>query len=200
MIVVDIETTGFDAQKCAILSIGAVYFDNPENNFYQEARIDSDNLVNEKALEINGFSQEEIKDPKKQTQKELISNFLDWVEKQEIKILAGHNIGFFDLNFLKIKAEKYKLDFKTRYRSLDLCSVAQTRYFQVHRRFLLDNLQENAMSLTRVLEFCGMRDERKAHNALEDAKLAAECFSRLLQGRSLLPEYKSFPVPDYLKQ
>ena len=29
------------------------------------------------------------------------------------------------------------------------------------------------------------------HNALEDAKLTAECFSRLVYGKEFLPEFKS---------
>lgn len=66
------------------------------------------------------------------------------------------------------------------------------------------------MGLTNILEFCGMKDERislrdghvdrkgSPHNALEDAKLEAECFSRMAYGRNLLEEYKKFPLPDYL--
>jgi DNA polymerase III epsilon subunit-like protein len=45
MIVFDIETTGFDADKCAIVSIGALDFFNPENTFYQEAKIDADDKI-----------------------------------------------------------------------------------------------------------------------------------------------------------
>ena len=69
------------------------------------------------------------------------------------------------------------------------------------------------MGLNNVLKFCGMEDPRrrighdgkrikegKAHNALEDAKLEAECFFRLIYGKNLLPEFKQFPIPDYLKK
>lgn len=212
MIVIDIETTGLDFQKNAIVSIGALNFNKLNNSFYQEAKIDREDEVTQEALKINGFSEEEIKDKNKQTQKQLIENFFKWIEEQEIKILAGHNIGFFDLNFLKKKVEKYNIKIKSRYRSLDLCSVAQTVYFKMNKEFLLDDFKENAMSLFEVLKFCGIPDDRlkldqgkvvkegKTHNALEDAKLEAECFSRLLKGQTLLPEYKKFPVPDYLRK
>lgn len=211
MIIIDIETTGLNYWENGILSIGALCFDNPEKQFYGECKLDEDDVITEEALKINGFSIEEIKSEKKQTQKELIKGFFEWLEKQDIRILAGHNVGFFDLNFIKTKAKKYNLNIKTRYRSLDLCSVAQTIYFKIHGKFLLDDYKENAMSLPEVLRFCGIKDERieirngklikqgKKHNALEDCKLEAECFSRLLSGKGLFPEYNKFLIPDYLR-
>ena len=43
-------------------------------------------------------------------------------------------------------------------------------------------------------------EEEDINNALEDAKLTAECFSRLLNGKNLFPEYAKFKIPDYLKK
>jgi DNA polymerase III epsilon subunit-like protein len=212
MIIFDIETSGLDFLENGIVSIGALCFDSPERQFYGECRIDNDDLFTEEALKINGFSKEEISDKIKQTQGELISKFFQWVDEQEIKILAGHNVGFFDLNFLKTKAKKYSIDIKTRYRSFDLCSIAQLIYFQINKKFLLDDYKENAMSLSEVLKFCGIEDERveikngevikqgKFHNALEDCKLEAECFSRLIHGKSLFFEYNKFKMPEYLEK
>lgn len=212
MIIIDIETTGVNFWENAILSIGALCFDNPEKQFYGECRVDEDDIITEDALKINGFSREDITNKEKQTQKELIKKFLEWLDKQETRILAGHNVGFFDLNFIKTKAEKHKIDIKTRYRSLDLCSVAQTRFFQINKKFLLDNFKENGMSLPEVLKFCGIKDERieirdgklvrqgKKHNALEDCKLEAECFSRLLSSKGMFEEYNKFLIPNYLKK
>jgi len=211
MIIIDIETTGVNFWENGILSIGALCFDNPEKQFYGECRIDEDDIITEDALKINGFTREEITNKEKQTQEELVKSFFKWLEKQDTRILAGHNVGFFDLNFIKTKAKKYNLNIKTRYRSLDLCSVAQTRYFQINGKFLLDDYKENAMSLPEVLRFCGIKDKRieirdgklikqgKKHNALEDCRLEAECFSRLLSGKGLFEEYNKFPIPDYLK-
>ena len=56
------------------------------------------------------------------------------------------------------------------------------------------------MGLKRVLKLCGLKDNRmqhedgkivegKPHNALQDAKLTAECFNRLVYGKNLLQEY-----------
>ncbi len=212
MIVIDIETSGLDFMKNGIISIGAIDFNNPDNFFYEECRIDDEDEITEGAMKINGFGEEEFRSRDKQSQEELIKNFYGWLEKQEVKMLAGHNVGFFDLNFIKQKAEKYGVKIKSRYRNLDLCSVSQTLYFQVNKRFLLDELNENAMNLSKVLEFCGLSDDRisfeenkvkrdgKPHNSLEDAKLAAECFSRLINGKDLFKEFSKFPVPNYLRR
>ena len=55
------------------------------------------------------------------------------------------------------------------------------------------------MGLKNTLKFCGMADNRKNHNALEDAKLTAECFSRIVNGNILFSEFKDFKIPEYLK-
>lgn len=212
MIIIDIETTGLNFWENSILSIGALCFNNPEKQFYEECRIDEGDVITENALKINGFTREEITNKEKQTQEELVSRFINWINEQEIRILAGHNVGFFDLNFIKTKAKKYKIPLRMRFRSLDLCSVAQTKFFQIYKKFLLDNYKENGMSLPEVLKFCGIKDERieirneklikqgKKHNALEDCKLEAECFSRLLFGKGLFEEYNKFQIPKYLKE
>ncbi len=66
------------------------------------------------------------------------------------------------------------------------------------------------MGLRNILKLCGIEDERrsvredkisregKPHNALEDAKLTAECFSRLVYGKNLFPEYAKFKIPGEL--
>ena len=56
------------------------------------------------------------------------------------------------------------------------------------------------MNLTEVLKFVGMVDNRKDHNALEDVKLTAECFYRIIYGKNLFSEFEVFFIPDYLKK
>jgi len=213
MIVLDIETSGLNSKKCGILSIGAVCLNESNKEFYEEAKLDEEDIIEKEAMDVNGFSEAEMKDKNKQSQKRMIDKFLKWVEEQKVRMLAGHNVGFFDLNFIKNKMEKYELNFKTRYRSFDLCTVAQLRYFQINGKFLFDELGENAMNLSNALKVCGIEDERvkvelnkgvvkkgKPHNALEDAKLTAECFSRLMYGKNLFPEFSKFEIPKELKK
>jgi len=39
----------------------------------------------------------------------------------------------------------------------------------------------------------------RPHNALEDAKLTAECFSRIVYGKNLFSEYNQFKMPLHLE-
>ena len=65
---------------------------------------------------------------------------------------------------------------------------------------MINERGNSGMNLSEVLKFVGMEDNRKAHNALEDVKLTAECFYRIFYGKNLLHEFESFSIPDYLKK
>ena len=41
MIIVDIETTGIDFEKCGIWQIGAVELENPNNIFIEDAKMEN---------------------------------------------------------------------------------------------------------------------------------------------------------------
>ena len=72
MIVLDIETTGVDALKNSIVSIGAIEFENPEERFYEECRIWDGAEINPLALEVNGYTEEEVKDINKKTEADVV--------------------------------------------------------------------------------------------------------------------------------
>ena len=59
MIIVDVESTGIEPEKHSILSIGALDFDNPENQFYGECRAWDWAHIMDESLVVNGFSREE---------------------------------------------------------------------------------------------------------------------------------------------
>ncbi len=204
MIVLDIETSGIEPVKCGIWQIGAIDLENPKNQFLDECRIEDedqilDNIGAKKTVyEVTGKTEAEMRDPNKQSQKQLLEKFFKWFEKIKIKNLICQNPQF-DLGFLTIKTRKYNLKLPFHYRAFDLHSIAQSKYFQEKAEFLIKE-DHSDMDLTNILRFCGMKDERKFHNALEDAKLEAECFSRTMYGKNLLEEYKKFPVPKYLQK
>ena len=70
-------------------------------------------------------------------------------------------------------------------------------YLLNHKNLLVKD-NHSDFTLGKVLNLCGIEDNRGSHNALEDAKLTAECASRMLFGKKLLDEYKKFSVPNYL--
>lgn len=206
MIVIDLEFSGLNPYECGIISIGAVDIFNPKNQFYEECRIDKEDKVNcslgktkfkiKSVEEITGFSEEEMRNPAKPSQKEILQRFFKWTAKCKSQILIGQNPAY-DFLFLLGKAKKYKLSFPLSYRTFDLHSIALLKYFQVNKKFLVKN-GLSVMGLANISKFCGMTINRKAHNALEDAKIEAECFSRLLYGEGIFEEYERFKLPKYL--
>ena len=198
MIVLDIETSGLDFEKSGIWQIGAIELENPDNYFLEEGRIDDEDAINPDSLKVTGKSESELRDKNKQSQKELLQGFFNWASRIQIKDCICQNPQF-DWSFLNIKAAKYKLSFPFIHRAYDLHTIAQLKYFQLKSRFLIKkNISD--MGLSKILIFVGMHDTRKEHNALDDVKLTAECFSRIVYGKNLIESYKQFEIPPYLKE
>lgn len=107
--------------------------------------------------------------------------------------------NFMDIMFLTIKARKYDLEFPMHHRVFDLHSIAQGKYADLHDGFLIKE-DYSGMNLPSVLNFVGMVDDRGDHNALEDAKMTAEAFNRIIYGKGIFPEYEKFEIPEYLKK
>ena len=196
MIVVGIETSGVYPEKHGIWQIDSLDFRNPNNFFIEECRIDNEDEVEDGAVKVHGKDEAYLRDKKKQPQKKLIEHFFKWCETVNMKNALCPNPQF-DLSFINYKARKYKINKKSTFhhRAFDLHSIAQAKYAQLYHTLLF---RENCsdMGLSNILKLCGMQDNRKEHNALEDAKLTAECFSRLIYGKSLFPEYSQFTIPQ----
>jgi DNA polymerase III epsilon subunit-like protein len=195
MIIVDVEASGTEHDKHSIVSIGAVDFDHPENRFYQECRIWEGAHIMEGALEVNGFTAQQITDPSKKSERDIVAEFLEWSFSMSDRTLVGQNVSF-DRNFLKAAAERAKLSFDLPYRTLDthtMCWMHMIKAGKIppidpqHKRSLLD--------LDAILNYCGIAEEPHPHNALTGALCHAEVASRLLYSKKLLPEFEMFEMP-----
>ena len=206
MIVLDIETSGGNALEHGVWQIGAIDLNTMEE-FLEEGKIDDEDVVSEEALRIIGKTEEELRDKTKQSQKQLLEKFFNWFKTRKMKNLLCH-LPSFDHGFLKIKAKKY---FNTDpfwpdyHRTFDLHSIAQVKFFELNRKFLINDNNHSDMGLRNILKMCGIEDKRKGretegtpHNALEDCKLEGECFSRIVYGKNLFPEYDQFKIPEEL--
>jgi DNA polymerase III epsilon subunit-like protein len=193
MIIVDVEASGIDSQKCSLLSVGAIDFDTPNNQFYEECKIWEGAHIENEALNVNGFSKEQITDPKKQSDRELIEKFLKWVEGVGEWTISGQNPSF-DRDFLMQTAHRYHLNWPLAHRTLDLHSMA---YMHMIKAKIEPPTAKNrsGLNLDAITKYCGLNFERKKHNALEDTLLEAECFSRLMYNKKLLPEFEKFEIP-----
>lgn len=195
MLVVDIEASGLSAQKCSILSIGALDLDHPENRFYGECRVWDGAHVSDEALEVNGFTKEQTIDPAKKSEAELITEFLEWSQHLSDRTLTGQNPSF-DRDFLREAAERAGLSWDLAHRTIDTHSLA---YMHIVKRGLPAPLdpqhRRSNLDLDAILNYCGIPDEPMPHNALTGALSHAEVASRLLFDRKLLPEFDQYAIP-----
>jgi len=196
MIVVDIEATGINPKEHSIVSIGALDFFNPKNQYYRECRIWEGAEIMPDSLEINGFSEAEVKDPRKKSMEETIREFMRWVDNITDKMIAGGNPSF-DRDFLTMSAERYGIDWHLGFRTIDLHTLCYAHYLKRGLPLPIKNGKLH-LSVNRILNYIGLPDEPKPHNALVGAKMEAEAFSRLIYGKPLLEEFNDLPVPDYL--
>ncbi|MFA6226960.1 MAG: 3'-5' exonuclease [Candidatus Paceibacterota bacterium] len=193
MIIVDVEASGLDPNKHGIVSIGAIDFDTPMEQFYGECRISKELHILDEAIPIAGFSETEMRDPQKQTDTELIEKFIDWAMKRGEHTFGGQNPSF-DRDFLQATAHRAHLDWPFAYRTIDLHSIC---YMHMIKRGLIPPTEKNRSSLNsaKIMQYVGIPAEIKPHNSLRDAKSAGEALSRLLFDKKLLPEYEKYQIP-----
>jgi len=197
MVIIDLETSNLDPQTGSIISIGGLDFDNPEITFYGECRVRSNTDINPKSLEITGFTIEQIHDSNKQSVTDLIKKFLNWLYELKDQTIAGQNVHW-DADYLRVELKRSGFDdIKIGHRIIDLHSICFAKMIELNFPIPMRNNRTD-INLDTILTFCGLEARLGAHNALEDCKLEAECFSRIIFGKNLLKEYIDFPIPEYL--
>jgi DNA polymerase III epsilon subunit-like protein len=201
MIAVDVETSGLDPRTASILSIGAVDTDKPTNQFYGECVVWEGAFISDEALEINGFVRAEI-DPilgseaflAKKSEKELIAEFITWAINGPAHRTLVAQTPSFDRDFIRAACDRAGLTFPFAARTLDTHSLCWLHMTQqgIHPPELK---QRSSLSLDDVLEYCGIAEEPKPHNALTGALSHAEVFSRIAYTKKLLPTFISYDIP-----
>jgi DNA polymerase III epsilon subunit-like protein len=168
MIVIDAETTGIDPQLHCLASLGAVDYDTGAE-FYGECRIWEESLIDPTALGINGFTETQLRDPTKPSPSELYAQFLAWCRPFGTKlVLAGQQVGTFDVPFLQAAQVRGSFDWPFSYRTIDLHSIA----YAVYRESLGTN---------EILRLLGHAGEVEPHHALVGAKLERSSLRQLLE-------------------
>ncbi|MEY2665496.1 MAG: hypothetical protein RLZZ480_601 [Candidatus Parcubacteria bacterium] len=195
MLVLDIEASGLNREKHSIVSFGALDLENPSNRFYAECRVWDGAHIEDDALAVNGFTREEITDPNKMTEGELIRNFIGWSTDLHNRTFAGQNVSF-DRDMAREAARRAHLDWNFAHRTIDSHTLA---WMHMVKRGITPPLDEahhrSALDLDAILVYCGIPEEPTPHNALTGAMCHAEVISRLLYGKKLLPEFAQFEIP-----
>jgi DNA polymerase III epsilon subunit-like protein len=195
MIIVDIEASGTNYEKHSIVSLGALDITDPANRFYGECRIWDGAHIMDGALVVNGYTEAEITDPNKQSEAELVQEFLEWSQHMDDRTLVGQNVSF-DRDMLRAACDRADLPWDFAYRTLDTHTLC---YMHMVKRGLTPPLdvqhRRSALNLDAILNYCGIPDEPEPHNALTGALSHAEVTSRLLYNKKLLPEFSQFEIP-----
>ncbi len=193
MIIVDVETTGSNPVKNSILSIGAIDFENPKEQFYQECRMWEGAHVEQEALAVNGYSEAEIKDPAKQSEGELVGNFFAWLKKRNSELVGGQN-PMFDLGFIQAGAYRNHLDFLMAHRSVDLHTVV---FMHMIKNGITPPTKNKKSDINSdgIMKYVGIPTEPKPHIAINGAVWEAEALSRLLYDKNLLPQFAAYSLP-----
>lgn len=197
MIVLDIETTGLDPDTHGIVSIGAVDISEPDEYFYEECRIREGEKIDPQALDVNGFTLDECRDPTKQTTRDLLQHFETWLDARSIKMVGGLHVAAYDVPFLNKKAVQVGLRMKLHKRSIDLHSIAYAKMQSLNKVVPMTD-GWSVMDTDFIHPFCGLPKEPRPHNGLNGAKWEAESIFRLIYGKGLLKEFIRYPIPTYL--
>jgi len=196
MLVVDCEMSGLDPQKNSLVSIGAIDFDNPSRQLYEECRVWDGAHIEDEALAVNGYTREQILDPSKQSEGDAVHKFIQFAEGMNDTTIAGQNV-FTDLYFLRAAATRAgHTSWPFAHRIIDIHTMCFEHMIKRGVTPPVDPLKHHsALNLDAVLIYCGIPEEPKPHNALTGAKCNAEVISRLLYGKKFLPEFEQFAIP-----
>lgn len=196
MIAVDVEASGIGPDTHSIISVGAIDMDNPGRQLYEECRMWEGAHINEEALVVCGFTREQITDPAKQSEAELVHKFAAFAEPSSDRTLAGQNISF-DRDILQAAAARAKhTAWPFAHRTIDCHSLAWMHMVKRGLTPPVDPVKKHsALNLDAILLYCGIPEEPTPHNALTGAKSHAEVISRLLYDKKLLPEFDGFDIP-----
>jgi DNA polymerase III epsilon subunit-like protein len=195
MIIIDVEASGVNYEKHSIVSIGALDFDNPTNRFYGECRVWEGAHIDEDALAVNGFTEDELKDNDKQSEADLVRAFTEWSQHMGDRTLTGQNVSF-DRDMIKAATGRAGMSFGFAHRTLDTHTMCWMHMVERGMNAPIDEQhRRSALDLDAVLNYCGIPSEPEPHNALTGALCHAEVASRLLNNKKLLPEFSQFEIP-----
>ncbi len=187
MIVTDIETTGFDPIKCSILSIGAINFDDPSQQFFEECR------AFDGALEFLEMTEAQATDLNKQTEKEMLQHFAEWVMRQKTThVIAGQFIAK-DISQIQAACARHNIPYFFPRHFVDLHSISYADHLKKGIPVPMKDGVPN-LKLDETLKYLGLPTEPKPHIAINGARYEAECFSRLIRGKGMLDEFRQYPL------
>ncbi|MBC7836922.1 3'-5' exonuclease [Acetobacteraceae bacterium] len=196
MIAVDVEASGIGPTTHSIVSVGALDLTDPSRLFYEECRVWEGAHINDDSLLVTGFTKQEVTDPARQTEADLVHKFAAFAEPSNDRTLAGQNVSF-DRDLLQAAAARAgHTNWPFAHRTIDTHTLC---WMHMVKRGLTPPVdvqhKRSSLDLDAILNYCGIPMEPTPHNALTGAKSHAEVISRLLYDKKLLPEFQQYDIP-----
>lgn len=178
IVVIDTETTGLDATRCAVIEIGAVAVNGRTlaeiSRFQTLVHPFPGHLWTAEAEQVHGHSWESLYEARPEYH--ALSDLLDWLDRLgRYTQFAGWNVAF-DMAFLEAairRCDLLDLWRKRDFHALDIWTMYQTAY-------LLNVVPVNLRSLNSYCDWKS-RLRGKQHSALEDAEITAEALRTLME-------------------
>ena len=180
---IDTETGGVNPEKSALIQLsGIIRIDKKDIekfNFYIKPFENSE--VNEKALEVQGRTLEELKTDKYVEEKEVYKQFINLLDKYIDKydrtdkfVVAGYNVRF-DVDILKAFFQRHRNNFLFSYLDSSMLDpLYSIRLLQIAE--ILPVLENN--KLETWCKHFGI--ELKAHDSLEDIVATKKLIGKLI--------------------
>ncbi len=179
-VVLDVETTGTDSKKHALLEIAAMLLDfngagelTPQESFACHVEVFEGAVIDQEALEVNHidpYHPFRFAIPEKQALTQLFSFVSDALKKYGCRraILVGHN-AHFDLGFIQAAGKRCKL------------SANPFHSFTVFDTATLAAVAYGKSVLAKALKVAGIKfDKNQAHSAIYDTEKTAELFCMIV--------------------
>ena len=183
IIFIDTETGGVNPEKAALIQLsGIIRIDKKDIekfNFYIKPFENSE--VNEKALEVQGRTLEELKTDKYVEEKEvykqfikLLDKYIDKYDRTDKFIVAGYNVRF-DVDILKAFFQRHGNNFLFSYLDSSMLDpLYSIRLLQIAG--ILPVLENNKLET-----WCKHFEiELKAHDSLEDIEATKKLIGKLI--------------------
>lgn len=175
LVFIDLETTGLDPEKHEILEIGGVVVehnisDDSAHSFQEigefEYKVKPKHIetASPEALRINHYNEADWL-----FAGELGQTLKDLSKKVEGAVMVAHNVSF-DWGFLGAACIRENVNLKMDHHKLDLLSIAFAK--------LYDKDWTPKFNLWALAEHFGLQN-KKAHSALADARVAYEIYQKL---------------------
>ena len=183
IIFIDTETGGVNPEKAALIQLSGIIRidknDVEKFNFYIKPFENSE--VNEKALEVQGRTLEELKTDKYVEEKEvykqfikLLDKYIDKYDRTDKFIVAGYNVRF-DVDILKAFFQRHGNNFLFSYLDSSMLDpLYSIRLLQIAE--VLPVLENN--KLETWCKHFGI--ELKAHDSLEDIEATKKLIGKLI--------------------